>query len=77
MANEFKRIKNTDLQSLSFKEPLIVNDLLMEYKKKKEKFVAVKHLGFGVQRGECFGLLGKYYQSVKFLFKNLSLNWQG
>ena len=30
----------------------------MEYIKKKEKFIAVNHLGFGVQKKECFGLLG-------------------
>jgi ABC-type polysaccharide/polyol phosphate transport system ATPase subunit len=59
VANEFSRIKNSDLYSLSKQQPLIVNNLLMEYKKKKEKFVAVNHLSFGVQQGECFGLLGK------------------
>lgn len=58
MASEFKRIKELNLKKSSKDEPLIVNDISMEYIKKKEKFIAVNHLGFGVQKKECFGLLG-------------------
>jgi hypothetical protein len=60
VGNEFKRIKEANLSEISKQEPLIVNDLVMEFKKKNETFVAVNHLGFGVQQKECFGLLGNF-----------------
>ena len=43
---------------ISKDDPLIVNDISMEYVKKDKKFIAVNHLGFGVHKKECFGLLG-------------------
>ncbi len=57
VSSEYERVKNT--KELSKIEPLIVNDVLKVFKKKKnENFVAVNHLSFGVQSKECFGLLG-------------------
>ena len=47
-----------NLKEVSKDEPLIVNDISMEFEKKKQKFIAVNHLGFGVHKKECFGLLG-------------------
>jgi ABC-type uncharacterized transport system ATPase subunit len=58
VAAEFNRIKNADLKQLSKKEMLIVNDVVMKFKKKKTDFYAVNHISFGVQNTECFGLLG-------------------
>ena len=57
---EFIRIKESNLEELSKEDPLIVNDISMEFKKKKKTFIAVNSLGFGVHKKECFGLLGKY-----------------
>ena len=58
VCNEFKRIKESNLKRISKEEPLVVNDLTVKYIKKKSAFVAVNHLGFGVKKKECFGLLG-------------------
>ena len=59
VAREYERVKTNDLEELSKIEPLIVNDVLKVFKKgKKDNFVAVNHLSFGVQSKECFGLLG-------------------
>ena len=55
---EILRLKNSNLESLSKKEPLVVNKLVKIYKKGKVSVKAVNHLSFGVQREQCFGLLG-------------------
>ena len=68
VASEFNRIADSDLEVISKQQPLIVNDIVKQFKKKgKGKFIAVNHLGFGVQPKECFGLLGKlYFKYIKF-----------
>ena len=66
--NEVNRIENCDLELLSKKEPLIVNNIAKRFKKKGAvNFTAVNHLSFGVQSRECFGLLGR--NSILFLRK--------
>lgn len=55
---ESKRIRNSELASLSKSEPLVVYNLLKRFRKGPVRFVAVNRLSFGVRRQECFGLLG-------------------
>ena len=43
---------------MSSQESLIVCNLTKEFKKGGQNFKAVDNLTFGVQSGECFGLLG-------------------
>ena len=43
---------------MSINEPLIINDITKDFTKKKKTFTAVNRLSFGVQKKECFGLLG-------------------
>ncbi len=58
MAKEIQRLKNSNLESLSRKEPLVVNKLVKVYRKGKANVRAVNQLSFGVQKKQCFGLLG-------------------
>lgn len=55
---ESLRLKNSNLEKLSRREPLVVNRLVKMYKKNRVKVKAVNQLSFGVQRQQCFGLLG-------------------
>lgn len=58
MEKEIQRLKNSNLESLSRKEPLVVNKLVKVYKKGRTNVRAVNQLSFGVQKEQCFGLLG-------------------
>ena len=63
MQDEGFRLKNSNLESLSRAEPLIVYKLIKSYnnnhKKQQQRWVkAVNQLSFGIKREQCFGLLG-------------------
>ncbi|OXA56781.1 ATP-binding cassette sub-family A member 3 [Folsomia candida] len=66
--NEEEKIRKTDLQTLFKSERLVVRDLTKTYK----KFLAVDHLNFSVQPGECFGLLGVNGAGKTTTFKQLT-----
>lgn len=52
------RIEKSNVNQLITKEPLVIRDLRKEFKKEGRRFAAVDNLSFGVESGECFGLLG-------------------
>jgi ABC-type multidrug transport system ATPase subunit len=39
-------------------EPLVVKNLIKNYRRGSKLFCAVNRLNFGIKKGECFGLLG-------------------
>ncbi len=57
---------------MSKNEPLIVKDLVKEFKKGKKKFLAVNHLSFGISPNECFGFLGSNGAGKTTTFKILT-----
>lgn len=62
---EIERIKSLSQNSINYKEPLVINQVLKLFKKNKVNIAAVDNLCFGVKSQSCFGLLVK-----KYLFKN-------
>lgn len=52
------RIETCNLGELIKEEPLIVKNLYKEFSRRRKRFYAVNNLSFGIQRNECFGLLG-------------------
>jgi ATP-binding cassette subfamily A (ABC1) protein 3 len=69
---ESDRINKTDLKELAKNEPLIVSNLVREFKKGKKKFLAVNHLSFGISPNECFGFLGSNGAGKTTTFKILT-----
>jgi ATP-binding cassette subfamily A (ABC1) protein 3 len=69
---ESNRIKNANINQLISTEPLVVSDLVKEFKKGKKKFLAVNHLSFGISPNECFGFLGSNGAGKTTTFKILT-----
>lgn len=68
VAAEKERIRTTDLTTMFETDNMVLRDLTKYYK----KFLAVDHLCFGVQHGECFGLLGVNGAGKTTTFKMLT-----
>lgn len=55
---EYDRINQQDLENLKINETLVVKNICKAFKKGNKKFLAVNHLSFGIDKNQCFGLLG-------------------
>ncbi|XP_035705489.1 ATP-binding cassette sub-family A member 3 isoform X2 [Folsomia candida] len=68
VVKEKKKMEETNLTQLFKENTLVVRNLTKYY----DKFLAVDHINLGVQRGECFGLLGVNGAGKTSTFKMLT-----
>lgn len=69
---EQERIKNANIKELTTHEPLVVRDLVRQFRKGGKKFLAVSSISFGISPNECFGFLGSNGAGKTTTFKILT-----